>query len=81
MIFGFIFSFVEDLGSWLTSLLPTVGCSEVASFDGLETGFFGSYINLTLMATVFGVMVGYELAVFGFRLAVGIYRLLPLVGG
>lgn len=77
MIFEHLFAWLGDLMTWLGSLLPSTGCVEVAAFSGFDIGYLNNYISIPLAATVFAVVVGFEVAVFGFRLAVAIYKLLP----
>jgi hypothetical protein len=78
VIFGFIFALVVVMAAWVTSFLPTTGCGAIDGFPTLPSGFVGSYIDLNLVTTLFATMIGYEIAVFAWRLSRGLYKLLPL---
>ena len=81
MIWSHVFNLLGSLVGWLGDKLPTSGCEYASNFVGLDIGYLANYIDLVPVTALFALMVTFELAMFGVRLAVGIYKLLPLSGG
>lgn len=81
MVFEHVFGIAESVSGWITTAMPTLGCMEVGSFGGFQVGWIAPYIDMNAAAATFVILLGFEAAVFAVRLGIGMYRLIPLIGG
>lgn len=77
MIFSFVFAAIVGVLTWLLGLLPTTGCDSI-SFASLNIGVWGTFLNLPVIVGFFAVMVAFEVAIQGYRVALYAIRLLKL---
>jgi hypothetical protein len=62
---------------WMLSLLPTTGCGSL-TFTSLPVGIASAFVNIPAVVTLFAAIIGLEVALQGFRVAMFAARLLKL---
>jgi hypothetical protein len=81
MLWDQLFEWMRQAADWFLSLLPDfyLDCSGMGALAGI-IAVVGGYIDVGSWATVLGIIIGFEVAVWGVQAALWLYRLLPFKG-